>query len=462
MRLSLSPEPEEWEQGRYRFRDDDSDVDDSVDEEFVMISHNDFEYSDSDEHYDDDDEDEDYPHPVGFPAPAHSSWGRTRFCLDPTLTPDSIDEQWKSYSILPDGDSRVHRPYVQSYPPLSSYIDPKTASTFSLLRYEDQSQRKAVLQEEDDKEMDQITRLLKAASLVDTTKLLCGPSPTSRTNQGLSLAVLADTANQIRQQMQIEQEQLEQEHMEAAKALKMLLEKNQRRADKLLEEEKRREEENAERRRDEQEAEREMIRQQKAKDEAEQTELEKKQEMQQKQKLEREKEKADADAKETAKTEYITKAKKLVLQLKQLRESIEPFEQSKAVSKRRLNMKKVVRGKVNTLSENAEKIKSVAADVSQAIAAARAEDEDLKKQQQAGNSQITPEMTRGKRYLLDLLASSIMVRVQAEGFNGYVHLLSSMWVQFSYYSIFQCLTRLSVNGITSVGCEEMDSLSQTC
>jgi hypothetical protein len=31
---------------------------------------------------------------------------------------------------------------------------------------------------------------------------------------------------------------------------------------------------------------------------------------------------------------------------------------------------------------------------------------------------LTPEMARGKRYLVDLLASNAITRVQAEGFNG--------------------------------------------
>ena len=81
-------------------------------------------------------------------------------------------------------------------------------------------------------------------------------------------------------------------------------------------------------------------------------------------------------------------------------------------------MKKIINGKVNTLSENVDKIKSVAAEVSQAIGAARAEDENIKQQVQAGNRDLTPEMARGKRYLVDLLSSSVIKRVQAEGFNG--------------------------------------------
>jgi hypothetical protein len=58
------------------------------------------------------------------------------------------------------------------------------------------------------------------------------------------------------------------------------------------------------------------------------------------------------------------------------------------------------------------------AEVSQAIGAARAEDENIKQQVEAGNRDLTPEMARGKRYLVDLLSSSVIKRVQAEGFNG--------------------------------------------
>jgi hypothetical protein len=81
-------------------------------------------------------------------------------------------------------------------------------------------------------------------------------------------------------------------------------------------------------------------------------------------------------------------------------------------------MKKMVKGKVNTLSLDAHKIQSVANDLINAVHDAREEDEQLKQQAQAGNSQITSEMTRGKRYLVDLLASDAMLRAQSEGFNG--------------------------------------------
>jgi actin-related protein len=119
------------------------------------------------------------------------------------------------------------------------------------------------------------------------------------------------------------------------------------------------------------------------------------------------------DAAEAKKLEYVVKAKSLVADLVQLRASVEPFESSKAVGKRRLQMKKVVKGKVNTLSTDPSKVQAVAMEVIQVIVDAKAEDEQMKK-----NPQATPEMSMGSRYLIDLLASTAMVRVQAEGFNG--------------------------------------------
>lgn len=413
MRLSLSPEPEEWEQGRYRFRDDESSVESSEDE-FVSVSHEecDFKYSESDGEYDDD-----YDHPLGFPAKPHHSWGKTRFSLDPNLTPDSIEEQWEQYptSLLSSTTAVVHR-FMQSYPPVQSYIDPQTASTASLLRYDDNIHRKKHMQQENDREMEEITQLLKGASLVDTVKLL-GPPPVSDPNEK-PLSSLADTPQDIRQKVAMEASRMKRHHQEAAADLEKLLIATQKEAQKILASEKARRdaEDRAE------EARQQKIKAQQEADEAARiADDEKRKAAEAKIREEKAKERAARKAVEDEqrkKTEYLDRAKKLVEQLQQVRQSIEPFEKSKAVGKRRLNMKKIVRGKVNTLAENADKIKSVASEVGQAITAARAEDEEFKKQIAAGNAQIPPEMARGKRYLLDLLASSIIVRVQAEGFNG--------------------------------------------
>lgn len=412
-RLSLSPEPEEWQQGRYRLNDDS----DSSDEDFVAVSYDscDCEYSDSDDGY---------PHPLGFPAKPHPSWGRTRFSLDPTVTPDSIEEQWASQvALFPAASPSVHR-FMQSYPPVHSYIDPKTASTASLLAYDGHMQRKKTMKQENDKDMEQLTELLNAASLVDTTKALL-PLPTVDPNER-PLATLADTALDIKKKIEQEKMRMERDNKMAEENLKKLLVYNERKAYKILKDEKSRVA-----------AENEAIQ---AKIDADNQERQKEEDVRQAKEEQRlaaqkkaEEIRAAKEAEKAKKYEYLVRAKKLVVQLENLRQSIEPFEKSKAVGKRRLNMKKVVRGKVNTLAENAEKIKSVAVEVGQAITVARAEDEELKKQLQAGNTQITPEMPRGKRYLVDLLASSIMVRVQAEGFNGYV--VSFLYLLMKYSAL---------------------------
>ena len=78
----------------------------------------------------------------------------------------------------------------------------------------------------------------------------------------------------------------------------------------------------------------------------------------------------------------------------------------------------IVNGKVNTLSDNAEKIRQVSHDVAAAIQEAREEDARLKQLIESGDQSIDKETTHGKRYLVDLLCSKVIVRVQAEGFNG--------------------------------------------
>jgi hypothetical protein len=118
------------------------------------------------------------------------------------------------------------------------------------------------------------------------------------------------------------------------------------------------------------------------------------------------------------KTEHIDKAKKLVFQLAQVRASVEPFEKNKAVGKRRLGMKKIAKGKVNTLNDNPGKIQEVATEISQAIARYDQEDAQIKQQLQQKTPGLTPDMAVGRRYFVDLLASTAMTRVQAESFSG--------------------------------------------
>jgi hypothetical protein len=76
-------------------------------------------------------------------------------------------------------------------------------------------------------------------------------------------------------------------------------------------------------------------------------------------------------------------------------------------------MKNIVRGKVNTLSENAIKIQEVAMEVSHAITVAKAEGDQVKQGLEQKQPGLTSDMAWGKRYLVDLLAANTIQRVQA-------------------------------------------------
>jgi hypothetical protein len=393
-------------------------------------------YSSEDNGYEEDsDDEEEPPHPIGF-----RSWGRTRFALDPV--PEETMERFKQQKGylyphgyedgLDDWFSEGYQPKKQQFPPISSYIDPQTASTKSLIRYAayDSSKRAREFDTGDD-EMDKIAQLFQAAAMIEdqTVRKLLASSPQQQQQRSkLQPLVPEDTAS-VQREMDEIRRRMERDHLEAAQALKMLIRRNEQEAEKIIASERRRDEEyereeQAQRRQEEQKIAEDQEAQEKEKQkevDKEELEKEKIQKAQDKQDRKRQEVKDEADAAEAAiakDREYITKAEKLIGQLVQVRASVEPFENSKALSKRRLGMKKVINGKVNTLSESVDKIRSVAAEVSHAIGAARAEDESIKQQVQAGNRDLTPEMSRGKRYLVDLLSSSVIKRVQAEGFNG--------------------------------------------
>ena len=79
-------------------------------------------------------------------------------------------------------------------------------------------------------------------------------------------------------------------------------------------------------------------------------------------------------------------------------------------------------GKINTLAENVSKIQQVAAEVTAAITNAKNEDQHYKTNHGAipSSSSTHKLLTIGKRYLVNLLSAKVIVRIQAEGFNGYV------------------------------------------
>ena len=64
------------------------------------------------------------------------------------------------------------------------------------------------------------------------------------------------------------------------------------------------------------------------------------------------------------------------------------------------------------------KIQEVATEISQAITRYDDEDAQIKKQIQQNAPGFTKDMAYGRRYFVDLLASNVMTRVQAESFSG--------------------------------------------
>lgn len=123
------------------------------------------------------------------------------------------------------------------------------------------------------------------------------------------------------------------------------------------------------------------------------------------------------------KIRHITRALELICAVTTFRSTISIFDTSSCVAKRRLVFKKLVNGKINTLSTDAIKIMEVANAVSTAIQHAQQHDDDNNIVNSSGgggggDTAVVVVMSMGKRYLLDLLCSNLIVRVQADGFNG--------------------------------------------
>ena len=127
---------------------------------------------------------------------------------------------------------------------------------------------------------------------------------------------------------------------------------------------------------------------------------------------------ARAAEEEAAKgTEHVGRAIELVSRLEDVRSGLlRAFETSPAASRRRLQFKKVVNGRINTLSHDGGKVRDVSDAVVDAIAQASRDDDDAAAR--APGVGADPALTVGRRYLLDLLCSNLIVRVQADGFNG--------------------------------------------
>lgn len=366
------------------------------------------------------DDEEEPPHPLGF----SSSLGRTRFSMDAENEEESIQQYKHRWGYLNPLDrsnnnnsSNLLTSPIQQYPPLHSYLDPETAPTAALLRYDYKQKRQSVASQEDP--IDKITILLKASSIVDETTILSPIRQIEAIQQEMypPQHVQQQRDLKIKQRVERYRARFAQEQEEAAQALASLLQRQEAKAQQEQKRQERQRQED-ERQRLEQEEERLKVEEEKRKAEVKSKEQEvervAKEEAVEQEARNREEELRNREL------EYIGRAKKLVADLVQLRASVESFESSKAVSKRRLGVKKIANGKVNTLTEDPAKVRSVATEVSQAIAATRAEDAEAKQRLQAQDPSVSEEMTRGKRYFLDFLSCKAIVRAQADGFNGCV------------------------------------------
>jgi hypothetical protein len=359
-------------------------------------------------------EEEEPSHPLGFDL---SHWGRTWIGLEP---PSSFlaSPGRSTYALDEDGDDDEYAFLMttpqqprQAYPPLSSYIP--AASTPALLKYrapiadEEKDELDNLMMEDD--EVMLLQQMLQRQSLVAT---LPPPTPTK------ALTPFHETSRHIQQKLQLERQRMEQEHAATTKSIKTAYLELEQEATAILKT-RQLEEEKVKRKQQEREAREKHVQEEKLQqEEKERKHIEAKQAVQDEKRRHEDDKRVARQAKQAEKTEYVHKAKKLVTQLVAVRESIEPFDNNKAVSKRRLGMKKVVRGKINTLSENVAKIQAVATDVSRAITEARAEDEQIKQALESKEPGLTSDMARGKRYMVDLVASNTIQRIQAEGFNG--------------------------------------------
>lgn len=339
---------------------------------------------------------DDYPHPLGF----------SRYGIDD----DSDDE-----SDGVDPIRTVMKPVTDAREPtrLPSARENELALHHSLTR--------SIRQRQFDAGLDDITNNMeRIAALVKCADVIVNDATQTKfiQNQCASLSKLELLANVAAQQdrkidvwIQEERAKMERDREEVVQALQMLIDRDQNRADAVL----------AQQNADAREATRvseDAARATELKEEEERARLEAKAQAEaQAEQAHRVREEADVAkraeiqaAKQKA-LQFQTDAQELVSKLVTTRASIAPFEKSKAVSKRRLQIKKVVKGKLNTLQHNAIKVNEVSTEIVQALQAAKLDDghpgpEDL------------PEAKLGFMYFLDLLASNVIVRASATTFDS--------------------------------------------
>jgi len=408
---------------------------------------------------DNDDDDEEPPHPLGF----NQRYGKTRFgptswqAVPPRNIFNREDETaWNALVRIDGGGSSYQQQHgQQSFPPIEGYHLRNNCgvSTDRLIRGAASSAGSTVTNNQDEMSeilsgMDRIANLVKAANYVGhdgnqnnqfqsppynhtaatattsstTTLPYAQPRSTSKLLQLAQACEQYHTSTLTTQMSQISTQrttQYQQSHatlqqliqleLSSANTAKERIQSRQKLRDQLEQEEKTQfelQQRQAEEQRQAQiDAQRALEEEQRVKSEEERVkELKRVEQLQQ----------AEQEAEQENATKYahVKRAQSLIENLDVVRSTLVEFDKSKSVGKRRLQFKKVVNGRINTLSHEVNKILDVGRVVVQAIEAASREDAAATS---GGGEGV---MTMGKKYLLDLLASNLIVRVQAGTFNG--------------------------------------------
>lgn len=362
-------------------------------------------------------EEEEPPHPLPFVTSPR--WDLARFGLYPPKETYSVvnGRHFGHPVVLLDEQPAVLKSRVQKFPSIERYWDRSTASASAMIEY---SHNDAPSEARDDS-IDEIARLLSASTVTGATP---AKHAQIQNEVGLKLRQLNESARKEYQKLDLWKESYERkrdrQHKESFNGLRSILKADHEDAKAIIQLEKH-ERMLAENRA--KQAEDEVRRQQDALDETLREEQEAKDKLVRDQEEKKEKQsKVDKEKqrKELEKWAYITEAHALVEKLVDIRAAVQPYETNIAVAKRRMNMKKICRGRVNTLAADVGKIQSVAVEVIAAIKAEKEQDSQMQAQLQQGNPEVSPDTTKGQLYAMDLLASSAVVRIQAEGFNGYV------------------------------------------
>jgi len=132
----------------------------------------------------------------------------------------------------------------------------------------------------------------------------------------------------------------------------------------------------------------------------------------------RRKSKKNAESKEVAKKPVISKAEELASHLANTEARVAPFDSCEAVSKRRMQIKKLCHGRVNTICADVGKIQKISLEIVGAMKAEKQRDDDFRERLIKKDPIALESMTLGREYFINLLAREVRVRVEAEGFNG--------------------------------------------